>query len=50
VAIGDNLWRISYKYYGTGTRWREIYEVNVEAIGPDPNYLLIGQQLTIYTE
>lgn len=28
VRRGDNLWNISKKYYGTGTRWGTIYNAN----------------------
>ena len=28
VKRGDTLWKISQKFYGTGKRWREIYNFN----------------------
>ena len=28
VRTGDNLWKISQKYYGTGLEWKRIYEAN----------------------
>ena len=28
VLPGDNLWKISYRYYNTGTRYKEIAEWN----------------------
>ena len=32
VRTGDNLWKISRKYYGTGAKWKLIYEANKSAI------------------
>lgn len=28
VRVGDCLWKISKKYYGTGNKWKTIYEAN----------------------
>jgi len=47
VVKGDSLWKISQKYYGTGTRWQEIYEANRSIIGPNPDFLRIGLVLTV---
>ena len=32
VRTGDNLWNISKKYYGSGAKWKLIYEANRSAI------------------
>ncbi|MBN1487386.1 MAG: LysM peptidoglycan-binding domain-containing protein [Anaerolineae bacterium] len=48
VAAGETLSKISEKYYGSGERWRDIYEANKDVIGSDPNLLKIGQVLKIY--
>lgn len=44
VATGEDLWKISEKYYGTGYNWVDIAkENNIE----DPNEVRVGQSLTI---
>ena len=47
VIRGDSLWRISEKFFGTSSRWGEIYEANKDVIGPNPRLLKIGQILVI---
>lgn len=47
VKGGDNLWKISQKYYGDGRQWETIYNANVKVIGPDPDLIQPGQVLTI---
>ena len=32
VRTGDNLWNIARKYYGSGAKWKLIYEANKSAI------------------
>jgi len=44
---GDNLTKIALKFYGDGSRWYEIYEMNKAIIGANPSYLKIGTVLTI---
>jgi len=47
VKVGDTLWGISKRYYGTGTRWGDIYEANRDVIGKDPRLILPGMELAI---
>ncbi|MCZ2839778.1 polysaccharide deacetylase family protein [Modestobacter sp. VKM Ac-2985] len=44
VQPGDTLGSIASGYSAT---WQEIYQANRATIGPDPNLLQVGQQLTI---
>ena len=46
VVAGDSLWKIAQQYYGTGTRWDEIYQANRDTI-QDPNAIWVGQVLVI---
>ena len=47
VIKGDFLWAIAEKLYGDGSRWKEIYDMNKDAIGSNPDFLKIGQMLTV---
>lgn len=47
VRPGDSLWAIAKRALGDGSRWREIYEANRDAIGPDPNVIQVGVVLRI---
>ncbi len=44
VELGDNLWKIAEKYYGSGYNWVDISRENKLS---NPNRLLIGQELNI---
>ncbi len=46
VVEGDSLTRISLRYYGTGSRWQEIYQANREILS-ESNALRPGQRLRI---
>ena len=46
VVAGDCLWSISQKYYGTGTKWGVLYDLNAEAI-KDPRLIYIGQVIRV---
>ncbi|MDO8544331.1 MAG: LysM peptidoglycan-binding domain-containing protein [Opitutaceae bacterium] len=46
VAEGDSLTRISARYYGTGSRWQEIYEANRDVLRGE-NALRPGQRLRV---
>lgn len=43
---GDSLWRIAAKLLGSGSRWKEIYEINAAAI-QNLNMIYVGQVLMI---
>lgn len=47
VVAGDSLSRISQQLYGTPNRWREIYELNKDAIGASPTRLRVGMVLKL---
>ena len=46
VRTGDNLWKISYRYYGSGSYWKKIYEANKSEIRK-PEFLEPGTVLKI---
>ena len=46
VPLGDSLTRISTRYYGTASRWQEIYDANRETLKGE-NALRPGQSLRI---
>jgi nucleoid-associated protein YgaU len=46
VVEGDSLSRISQQYYGTMSRWQEIFEANRDVLGGENN-LRLGQRLRI---
>ncbi len=46
VSRGDTLMSISLRYYGSRTRWREIYAVNRDVL-PSESALKIGMELKI---
>lgn len=47
VKKGDSLYKIAKSQLGNGNRWREIYNLNRSIIGSNPNYIKIGQKLTL---
>ena len=46
VAKGDTLMNISQRYYGTRSKWRDIYSANRDVMKSE-NDLKIGKQLKI---
>jgi LysM repeat protein len=44
VRAGDTLGSIAARH---GLDWRQLYAANDALIGPDPDVLRVGQQLTI---
>ena len=47
VQRGDNLWDIARKQLGDGTRWREIYKLNTDVIGSNPDLIHTGVDLKL---
>jgi len=47
VKRGDTLWGIAKRFLGDGSRWKEIYNANVNVIGKNPNLIYPGQVLRI---
>jgi LysM repeat protein len=45
VETGDYLWKIAKEKLGDAKRWPEIYELNKDAIGENPNLLYPGMTL-----
>jgi len=47
VVAGENLSRISEKYYNTPNLYMKIYEANKDVIGDNPSLIRVGQVLKI---
>lgn len=47
VVKGDCLWNITRAAVGSGSRWRELYDINKSVIGSNPNLIYPGQVLTL---
>lgn len=45
VQPGDSLWALAKLHLGDGARYPEIYALNSDIIGPDPNLIHPGQEL-----
>jgi LysM repeat protein len=45
VTKGDNLWNIAKDHLGSGTRWQEIYQLNSDVIGQNPDLIYAGTDL-----
>lgn len=43
VKSGDSLWKIAQNTLGDGSRWREIYDMNKDTVGSNPNLIYPGQ-------
>lgn len=50
VQPGDSLSAIAQHYLGDASRWPQIYDLNKDTIGPDPNVIQPGQVLTLPNE
>jgi predicted chitinase len=47
VAPGDSLWAIAQAKLGDGSRWPEIYELNKDVVGENPDLIHPGQVLRL---
>jgi nucleoid-associated protein YgaU len=47
VDSGDNLSAIAKQELGDANRWREIYELNKEVIGKNPDLIQPGMELKL---
>ncbi|WP_338015876.1 LysM peptidoglycan-binding domain-containing protein [Paenibacillus mesophilus] len=47
VKPGDSLWAIAKLNLGSGSRWRDIYEMNRAVIGPNSDLIYPGQELVM---
>ncbi len=47
VKPGDNLWDIAHKNLGDGTKWQDIYKLNQDVVGTNPNLIHPGAQLNL---
>lgn len=47
VAPGENLSKISEKYYGNQGYWKPLYDANQAVIGDNPNVIVTGTVLKI---
>lgn len=47
VVKGDSLWKIAKRFYGSGSKWRTIYNANRTIIGANANLIYPGQVFVI---
>ncbi len=47
VKPGDNLWDIAKSHMGDGTKWPDIYKMNHDVVGSNPNLIHPGDQLNL---
>ncbi len=47
VLPGDSLWAIAKRFYGSGSKWKELYAANKSVVGTNPNLIYPGQVLTL---
>ncbi len=47
VKPGDNLWDIARTHLGDGNKWHDIYNINHDAVGSNPNLIHPGDQLNL---
>jgi len=47
VQRGDNLWNIAQKNLGDGSKWTEIYKMNADTLGSNPDLIFSGTELKL---
>ena len=47
VVSGDCLWKIARQFTGNGNNWHDLYALNVDVVGSNPNLIYPGQVLTL---
>jgi len=47
VVKGDSLWKIAKRFYGSGSKWRTIFNANRSIIGANANLIYPGQVFVI---
>lgn len=47
VVKGDCLWNIAKAASGSGSNWKQLYDLNKSVIGSNPNLIKAGQVLTL---
>lgn len=47
VQKGDSLWSIAQKNLGDGNKWTEIYKLNSDVIGQNPDLIFSGTELKL---
>lgn len=47
VQSGDSLWNIAKEHFGSGNKWTDIYDLNSEVIGDNPNLIFSGSELQL---
>lgn len=47
IVSGDTLWGIATRFCGEGICWWWLWQQNLAVVGPNPNLIFPGQQLTI---
>jgi LysM repeat protein len=47
VAPGQTLWEIARRAYGDGGRWRDVWQANLDLIGPNPDSITAGMELAL---
>lgn len=47
IQSGDSLWKIAIKHFKNGQRWTEIYDLNKERIGANPDLIYPRHQILL---
>lgn len=47
VKPGDNLWDIAHDKFGDGIKWQDIYKLNQDIVGKNPDLIFPGQELNL---